>query len=96
MTDLLIWSLAAFGFSWVLADSKISLPMRIAIDQPGLGVRARRWFLILLECVACTGFHVGWISQLVGLAPFNHWYVAAFFTCASNLLLAKAVGMLDD
>ena len=91
--ELLIYSVAAFGLSWVLADSKISLPVR---ERLSTGGPVALFFLPLLECVACTGFHVGWISQLLGAAPFTHWYLAAFFTCASNLLLAKYVGMLDD
>jgi hypothetical protein len=94
MTELLVYSVAAFGLSWVLADSKISLPFR-----ERLAARAS-WpavfLLALVECVACTGFHIGWVGQLLGVAPFAHWYLAAFFTCASNLMLAKYVGMLDE
>ena len=92
MIELLIFTLAAFGFSWSLADSKLTLGFRLWLAHPRRGV----WPITFVECVACTGFHVGWISQLLGAAPFTHWYQAAFFTCASNLLLAKYVGMLDD
>lgn len=93
VTELVIWALAAFGLSWSVADSKLTLPSREWMSRQG---RIANWALVGMECVACTGGHIGWIGYLAGLAPFEHWYIAAFFTCASNLLLAKLVGMLDE
>lgn len=93
MTQLIIWTIAAFGFCWVVADSKISLPARVwlSLRQSRLAVAV----LALAECVACLGFWVGLLGQLAGLAPFEHWYIAGFYTCGANLLFAKFIGMLE-
>ncbi len=97
MVDLLTWTIAAFALSWVIADAKISLPFRNALDT----LKQKRVFgagalLMLVECVACSGAHVGWIGQLLGVAPFKSWWMAGLYTCGSNLLLAKWLGMLDE
>jgi hypothetical protein len=91
MISLLIYSFAAYGFAFIAGDSKISLPLRTWLDRPGL----RRWFLALLECPACLGFHIGWIAFATGHAPHSivHWWGAALFTTTSNLLLARLSGI---
>lgn len=97
MIELLIWSIAAFAFSWGIAESKLSLPFRVALEVlrrkkiPGPG-----FLLMLLECSPCNSFHIGWIAYVVGIAPFQTWWQAAFFTCGTSLLLAKYVGLLDE
>ncbi len=92
MIELFIWSIAAFGFCWVVADSKLSLGFRLWLAHPRRGV----WPITLVECVACTGFWVGLAGQLTGIAPISTWWVAALYTCGANLLLAKWVGLLDE
>lgn len=98
--DLLVYVLACFGVSWVIADSKISFPFRVWLEkkaEPRTFLAAGAAFLLAFaECVACTGFHLGWVAYLFHIGPFNSWYIAAFFTCASNLLFAKHLGMLDS
>ncbi len=100
MTGLVIWSVGAFGLSWILADSKISFPVRAwmyTVEQRGgaLG-RAAAFTLALVECVACTGFHLGWIGSIAGISPVATWWMSALFTCGSSLILAKVVGLLDQ
>jgi len=99
--SLVIFTIAAFGFSWILADSKVSYPLRTWLASKDRGQATplkllASFFLALLECVACTGFHVGWICQLAGVAPIDSWWMAALYVCGANLLLAKFVGMLDE
>lgn len=93
MKDLIIWSISAFALCWVAADSKLTVAGREWLSTRGA---VAGWLLTLLECVACSGWHLGWIAQLLGLAPFDSWWLAAFYTCGSNLLLAKYVGLLDE
>lgn len=99
MINLIVWSITAFGFCWVVADSKVSLPFRMWLEKKSIGSGflhfLATFFLAMFECVACTGFHVGWISYLCGVTAFTSWWTAAFFTCGSNLLWAKYVGLLD-
>ena len=93
MISLLTWTIAAFAFSWVLAESRVSFPLRSYLHSTGpIGA----WVVTLLECTACSGFHGGWIGQLLGVAPFTSWWMAAFYTCGSNLLLAKYIGMFEE
>lgn len=96
MVGLLTWTISAFALSWAAADAKISLPFRTFLeagaDAKALGAGV---LLMLVECVACSGFWVGLIGQLVGIAPFSNCVSAGFFTCGSNLLIAKWLGMLD-
>jgi hypothetical protein len=100
MKDLIVWSIAAFALSWILADSKISFPFRTRLGRlenlGGIPGGLAVILLTLIECVACSGWHLGWIAQLLGIAPFAEWWLAAFYTCGANLLLAKYVGLLDD
>lgn len=97
MVALFSWAVTAFAFSWVIADAKVSLSFRMALDtakhKKVFGAGA---LLTLVECVACSGWWTGLIGQIVGVAPFSSLPAAAFFTCGSNLLLAKWVGLLDD
>ncbi len=95
MIAFITWIGAAFGFSWVLADSKLTYPFRVAFGDTQKS-HAAAWFLMLIECPACTGWWVGIAGYVLGVAPFHSWLEAGFFTCASNLLLAKLVGMLDE
>ncbi len=96
MIELLIWTIAVFALSWIIADSKISYPFRMALEtMEKKKIFGAGFLLVLLECVACTGFHFGWIGYLLHIAPFATWWHAAFFTCGSSLLLARYVGLLD-
>jgi hypothetical protein len=57
------------------------------------------WLAALLECCACTGFHLGWLAVVLGVVdvPFSPRWVSAlglaFATSGVNLLLAKWVGI---
>ena len=67
-------ALSVFGISWIIADSKISLPIRRAIAAK-LGLESL--FLALLECPPCLSFWLGlaaayllhWMAFAVVLAP---------------------------
>ncbi len=97
MIELVIWIVATFAWSWVVADSKISLPFRMALERAELKkVFGAGWVLKWMECVACTAWWNGLVGALLGLSPISNWCASAFFTCGSSLLLAKYIGMLDD
>ena len=54
---LLLFCLSCSGFTWIVTRSKIFKPVRDFNNT---------WFWKnLLNCSACTGFHVGWISFLI-------------------------------
>lgn len=99
MIELGIYFLAAFGLSWVLAESKISFPLRKLLNETDTTISA--WTLALLECVGCTGAHLGYTAVLLGVAPetFGHGLKALVFcalaTVTSNLLIAKVLGLLE-
>lgn len=104
MIALVLYLLAAFGFAFVVGHSKISLPLREALANNARGFRL--WLVALLECPGClgwwTGAAVGWfwagavmsVAAPISLAQIGCSVLLAFATAASNLLLAKYVGMV--
>ncbi len=95
MIAIITWAIAAFGLAWGIADSKLTYPFRVAWADTQKSTFAV-WFLWLIECPACLGVWQGLGGYFLGITPFTSWYFAAFFTCASNLILAKYVGMMDE
>lgn len=113
---LVLWTFAAFGFAFVAGYSQISLKFRELLVGLGEGVSANGepipatpplvpgfspWIAMLLECVACSGFWLGFVAGASGFIalPLNGlpWWGAglflAFATSGTNLLLAKWVGI---
>jgi len=72
--DIAATSLGVFGVSWIIADSKISLPFRRVVAAK-LGPESL--FLALLECPPCLSFWLGlaaafafhWMAFAVVMAP---------------------------
>lgn len=89
--------LAAFGVAYVLAAAYITLPFREWLAKQGT---LAAWLLLLLECPACTGWHLGWLSIAFGIVelPRTLFYglVLAFATAAVNLILARIAGLTKD
>lgn len=98
-----LFFLATFGFAFVIGHSKLSLPFRMILD-PGNRIEtfeqsARMWLLMLLECPACIGVHIGfWIGlfpkvfyvEAPAAIPRLLWAVElALASCAVSFLLAK-------
>lgn len=102
LTNLLLYSVASFGFAYILGHSGISLPARKLLDPggstPNPGVAVRVLLLALIECPACLGFWTGLVSALwiFSVFPGHGWMGvigSALFTCGSNLLLARLAGL---
>lgn len=75
MIWILTWA-AIWGASWVIADSKISLPVRFWVAE-----RTRlHWLLDLLECPACLSF---WIGLAVAFLLLDLRWLAIPFALAS-------------
>ncbi len=99
MIALLVWTICAFALSWIVSSSHITLPFREALDtMKRKGIVGAGFFLTLLECVGCFGVWEGVGGFLIHLTPseLTTWWIAALFTCGTNLLLGKWVGLLDD
>ena len=99
---LAIYCLMAFGISFVLGFSHISLPVRVALAKAG---NIGGWCVRLLECPGCLGFWVGavayivlpWMPKYAALLTENKLVgllVLAFFTVASNLILSLQFGLI--
>jgi hypothetical protein len=77
--------LAIWGLSWIIADSKISLPIRlwISLRGPPWGTRA----LSFLECPACTSFWFGLATAILFLDL--RWLAIPFAlaSCGTSLVL---------
>ncbi len=76
-------ALGVFGVAWIIADSKISLPIRRVVAAR---FGAESLFLALLECPPCLSFWLG-----LGAAFLFHWahfaVVLAPLCTAVSLLL---------
>lgn len=103
MIQLLIYSVAAFGFAFIAGFSKISFPIRNWID-PGkftTSVGAIRALLVMLiECPPCLGFWTGIVaSAVLELRVFQiptwQWIVLlALYTSGSNFILGRVTGLI--
>lgn len=102
--DLLIYMVAAFGLAFIVGRAKISFPIRLGLNLIGSWRnpiwRPLKWFVILIECPACLGFWIGFVSayrfdvSLIGLDAFSSAMIVGCFTSGSNLLfyaLARSV-----
>jgi hypothetical protein len=74
-------ALSVFGVSWIIADSKISLPFRRLVAAK-LG--ADSLLLTLLECPPCLSFWLG-----LGAAFLFHW--ASFAVVMAPLCTAVSL-----
>lgn len=94
MEALIVYAFIAFALAWIVGHAHVSYPFRLALSKGGaLG----RVIVTLLECVGCFGFWEGLAAYLLHLSPnpLNHWWEAALFTTASNLVLARFAGISD-
>jgi hypothetical protein len=98
--SLVLYSITAFGFAYVVGHSVISRPAReiIAVWSETL--------ITLIECPACLGFWTGLVFGL-GLAfgpsaaifPGPAWLipsVLAFYTAGSNFILGRLTGLMQS
>lgn len=85
-----VYIAVAFGIAWGIGHAGLSYPIRRRLTMNGF-----EWTVMLLECVGCSGFHIGWIAYAAGAAPptLTSWWTAAFFTATTNLLVFHATGL---
>lgn len=96
MIPLVIYTVAVFGLAYVIGHAEVTRALRETLhDGPGPLPRTRRLVVVLMECPACLGFWLGlgfglWAPPLAAVSPLS----LAFYTCGSNLLLARYVGIM--
>jgi hypothetical protein len=90
MISLAVYCFVVFGIAWGLGHAHLSFPVRKRLQVAGFD-----WLVTLLECVGCSSWHLGWIAYAAGLAPapLTSWWVAAFATATSSLILGRLTGM---
>lgn len=98
MIQLVFYTFFAFGLSYVLGQSVISLRWRILL--------AKRFpFLTaLIECPACLGFWIGAATGFVWAPPV--WFPSTsviawsfalqFYTPATNYLFGRATRLMEE
>lgn len=116
MITLTVYTIAAFGFAYIIGHAMITRSLREWAYDFGLFYRMvelettdvvsagstalmprvypLRWFVQLIECPACLGFHTGFWSWL--------WYsrdpvaalLAGCFVAGSNYLLGRQTGLI--
>jgi hypothetical protein len=98
---LFIYTIAAFGCTYVLGHSVASRHVREVLWEAGAIAPMWRWLVMLIECPACLGF---WIGLFVGGACAPLWpgenplilaaVIGAFYTSGSNFLLGRLTGLM--
>ena len=78
-------ALAVFGVAWIIADSKISLPVRRLVAKL-LGDDSL--FLALLECPPCLSFWLGIAAAFLMKQPRSAIVLAPLCTAVSLVLWA--------
>lgn len=91
--SLFVFTICVFAITYIVGHSRASLPIRKALDRPGLS-----WTLALIECCACLGFWVSTGAFFLHLAPaeLHTWWVAALYGCGTSLILAKYTGLMEE
>lgn len=86
MIELVVFSVTIFGIAWGVGLSSLSHPFRSRLPT---------FFVTMLECLGCQSFHWGWIAYLLHLTPaaLTSWWVAAFYSAASSLILLRFSGL---
>ena len=77
--------LGIFGIAWVIADSKISLPLRKIVAARSI------WAVTLLECPACLSFWFG-LAAGFGMRLGAEAILFAFACTATSLVLYSLAG----
>lgn len=97
MNSLIVYSFVVFALSWGLGCSKLTYDFRTWLSTRS------RFLTTLVECVGCSGTHIGWIAYLIGIRfidiPFGAWWLdmiaLALYSCTGNLIIGKWVGVVE-
>lgn len=86
--------LAAYGLSWILGRSKITLGVRQWLDRADSeGLSPAGWMLALLECPACTGW---WLGIAYGIRIGANPGLIALTVLTTNLILETITSHLKE
>jgi len=88
--QLILTLLAAYGFSWVMGYSHITLRARLWLARYHLNFP-----LTLMECPGCLGWWLGGLVGLVYWLPGADIIILGFATSASNMVLHALVMTID-
>jgi hypothetical protein len=89
--SLLLLLGSTWGIAWVIADSKLSLPVRRQLAE----IRGENSLLVqLLECPACMSFWLGTASaRFVANLPLFPAILFGFVACGLSFVLAALTGV---
>jgi hypothetical protein len=88
MTHLLFFALYTLGATYVVTESVIASPVRIA-----LSVRST-WLDMLVHCAKCSAFWVGVLAPNLGIDPLGLRDTSIIAASALNGVAAVAVAMV--
>lgn len=101
MIALTIYVFAAFGLAYIVGHSTITKSIREWMFNRGAESRwliaaiVSRTFILMIECPACLGFHVGWIVGWRCDLGFVDAITLGFFTAGTNLVLGKITQIME-
>jgi hypothetical protein len=96
-----VHTFAAFGVAYLVGHSVASKSTREWLWD--LDVPPARWLVMLVECPACFGFWIGLAAGFAGVfdfasvpLPFLTPLLAACYTAATNLILGRLAGIVQE
>lgn len=99
MRALLFYSIAAFGFAYIVGHSVITRQLREFIfDVTFAGIPVLQWIVALLECPACLGFWTGFAAAMFDIVPsfgIGSAVLWGLFTAGSNYTLARLTRLIE-
>jgi hypothetical protein len=110
MTTILVYVIAAFGLTYILGHAIVTRGLRewafnlTFTRGEYIPFSPLRPLVMLVECPACCGFHIGfWGALFIGprFFPAGFWltFLAALgvgcFTAGSNYLLGRLTGIIQ-
>jgi hypothetical protein len=93
MNLLFLYTIPAFALAWIIGRAQISFPIRNWLagrNWPGVP-----FLLDLIDCPACFGVWIGFITGLI-FVGFGTACFLALWTCGTNLILGSLIGLYDE
>lgn len=98
IAHLVLYTLSAFGFWYIVGASVISYPARAALRRLARSTDLLTTLLELLQCPACLGFWIGFVAAFTRYspAPGVDCFMLGLYTSATNLVIAHLTDLMPE
>jgi hypothetical protein len=100
---LFVFTFSAFGLAYVLGHSMITKAVReYLFDLAESYFPPAKWLVLLVECPACLGFWIGFVSGLLGPTGYAEPLATVpplalgCYVAGTNFVLGRATGLMPQ